>query len=147
MSEPNVTISLTVKDGHKALDFYAKALRAKETTRMLDPNGGVGHAEFMLGETKVYLSEESEEWHAYAMPEGGRASCLFTVSTEDCDESFRQATEAGGTSLKEPENMFWGGRCAIFQDPFGYRWSFVQILEELTNEEVEKRAKEAMGGS
>lgn len=145
MSEQNVSISLTVKDGSKALEFYDKALGAKETMRMLDPNGGVGHAEFMLGETKIYLSEESDEWHAYAMPEGGRASCLFSVGTEDCDESYRRAVEAGGVGLNEPEDMFWGGRCSMFQDPFGYRWSFVQILEVLTPEEVKKRAKDAMG--
>ncbi len=143
MSEPTVSFSLTVKDGNKALEFYKNALGAEVTLLWPDEDGGVSHAEFMLGNTKIYLSDESEEWHAYAMPEGGRASCLFNIGTDDCHAAFKKAVDAGGTVLNEPKDMFWGGRCAMIQDPFGYRWSITQILEVLTPEEMQERAKEA----
>lgn len=145
MSEPTVFLSLTVKDGNKALDFYAKALGAKELYRMPTPAGGVAHAEMMIGTTKIYLSDESPEWNAYAMPEGVKASCLFSVATDSCDESFAQATGAGAEVLSKPTDMFWGARSAMVLDPFGYRWSFTQIIEEVSPEEMERRAKEAFG--
>lgn len=144
MSEPTLSISLTVKDGAAALDFYAKAFGAKELCRMEAPEGGVAHAEFLLGDTKIYLSEESSEWNAYAMPKGTMASCLICVMTENCDEAFARATSEGGVGLSDPADMFWGARSAMILDPFGYRWSFSQVIEEVSQEEVERRAKEAM---
>lgn len=61
------------------LHFQAKALRAKKLYRMPKPNGGVPHPEFMTGDPKIYISDESEEWHAYAMAEGAKALCLFEI--------------------------------------------------------------------
>lgn len=143
MSEPTVSVSLTVKEGNKALDFYTRALGAEVTYTMPSPDGGVAHAEFMLGTSKIYLSDESEEWHAYAMPEGGRASCLFSLSTDDCDVAFKKAVDAGGTVLTEPTDTPWGCRCAMIQDPFGYRWSLLQVIEVLTHEQIEERMKQS----
>ncbi len=37
------------------------------------PKGPVGHAEFMIGNTKISISGESPESHAKAVPEGGSA--------------------------------------------------------------------------
>ncbi len=145
-NEPTVSLSLTVNDGSAALDFYTRAFGAKELYRMADPGGGVAHAEFMLGNTKIFLSEASPEWHAAAMPEGAKASCLFAIQTDSCDDSFKRATEAGGEVLSEPEDQFWGCRSAIIRDPFGYRWSFGQVIEEVSPEEMARRAKELFGG-
>jgi PhnB protein len=76
---PTVSLSLTVKDAAKALDFYAEAFGAVEIFRMPIPDGGVAHAEFMIGNTRIYISDESEAWHAFAMPEGTTAACLFRL--------------------------------------------------------------------
>ena len=140
--EPTVSFSLTVKDAAKALAFYAVSFGAVEVFRMPIPDGGVAHAEFMIGNTRIYISDESEEWHAFAMPEGTTASCLFSIMTEDCDRAYNQAVKAGAESLRVPENQFWGMRSAIVKDPFGYRWSFNQMVEEVPPEELAKRAQE-----
>lgn len=140
-TEPTVSFSLTVKDANKALAFYTEAFGAKELFRMPTPDGGVAHAEFMIGNTHIYISDESEEWHAFAMPDGTMASCLFSVMTDDCDAAYKGATGAGAESLSEPENQFWGSRSAIVKDPFGYRWSLNQQIEEVSPEELTKRAE------
>ena len=140
-TEPTVALSLTVKDTASALNFYSTALGAVEVFRMPAPDGGVAHAEFMVGNTRIYISDEAEEWHAFAMPEGTTASCLFSIMTEDCDSAFHRAIEAGAQSLSEPENKFWGTRSALIKDPFGYRWSFNQMVEELSPEEMAERAQ------
>ncbi len=146
-TEPTVAISLTVNDSAAALDFYTQALGAKELYRMPDPNGGIAHAEFMIGNTHMYMSDASDEWHAYPMAEGTKASCLFSIQTESCDTAYDQAVEAGGESLNQPETQFWGMRTAMIVDPFGYRWSFSELVEELSAEEMEKRAQEAFAGT
>ena len=144
-NESTVSISLTVKSASDALDYYTRAFGAKELYRMPTPDGGVAHAEFMIGNTRVYISDESPEWHASAMSEGTRASCLFAIKTESCNNSHKQAVEAGGESLMEPEDQFWGIRSGMIQDPFGYRWSFGEFLEEVSPEEMARRAKELFG--
>ncbi len=140
--EPTVSFSLTVKDAAQALDFYTTAFGAKELFRMPAPDGSVAHAEFIIGNTRIYISGEAEEWHAYAMPENTMASCLFSIATEDCDAAHERATQAGAESLSPPVDQFWGARSSIIKDPYGYRWSFSQMIEELSPEEISKRAEE-----
>lgn len=143
---PTVSLSLTFKGGAEALAFYKKAFGATEVFRMDEPDGsGIAHAEFMIGNTKIYLSNESPEWGAKAMPEGATASCCFSILVEECDAAHAKALEAGATSISEPEDKFWGGRSSVIRDPFGYRWSFVQITEQLTEEEISRRAQELYG--
>ena len=141
-SEPTVSFSLTVKDTSAALKFYSEALGAKELFRLPTPDGGVAHAEFMIGNSRIYMSDEAAEWHAFAMPEGATASCLFSIMTEDCDKSCNRAVEAGGKLLGGPQDFFWGTRSALIKDPFGYRWAFNQKIEDVSPEELERRAKE-----
>ena len=138
---PTISLSLTVKNSAEALLFYAEALGAEEIFRMPTPDGGIGHAEFKIGNTHIYMSDEAPDWHAYAMPEGGMASCLFSIITEDCDKAHEKAVEAGAESISPPMDQFWGTRSAIIKDPFGYRWSFNQQIEEITPEELAKRAE------
>jgi PhnB protein len=138
---PTISISLTVKDTAKALQFYANALGAKEVFRMPAPTGGTAHAEFVIGNTIVYISDEAPDWHAYAMQEGQMAACLFAIICDDCDQSYERAVKAGADSLSPPQDHFWGVRSAIIKDPFGYRWSFGQQIEAVSEEEMAKRAQ------
>ncbi len=141
-SEPTVTFSLTVKDTARALAFYKQAFGAEELFRMPSPDGGVAHAEFMIGNTRIYISDEYEDYHAVAMPEGATASCLFSILVEDCDAAHERAAACGAATLSAPADRFWGTRSAILRDPFGYRWCLNQRIEELTPEEIERRARQ-----
>ena len=145
-TEPTVSLSLTVKDTARALEFYGNAFGAQELFRMPSPDGGIAHAEFMLGNTHIYISDEAAEWHAFAMPEGAAASCLFSIATDDCDRAHQQALSAGAESLSEPQDQFWGTRSSVLKDPFGYRWSLSQKIEEVSPEELAKRAEAFFSG-
>lgn len=112
---------------------------------MAGPEGGVAHAEFMFAGTKFYLSEESAEWNAFAMPEGQKSSSLIMVSTDGCDEAFDRATAGGSLGLMPPADMFWGARSAMVLDPSGFRWAFNQATEEISPDELDRRAKDALG--
>lgn len=144
--EPTVSISLTFKRAADALDFYSKAFGAVELFRMSPAEGVVSHAEFMIGNTHMLMSDESPMWQASAMPEGTMASCLFAINVENVDEAFAKAIEAGATPLSPPEDQFWGKRTGIVCDPFGYRWNLRQHIEDVSPEEMMKRAQAFMSG-
>ena len=92
--EPTVSISLTFKRAADALDFYSKAFGAVELFRMSPAEGIVPHAEFMIGNTHMLMSDESPMWQASAMPEGTMASCLFAINVDNVDEAFAKAIES-----------------------------------------------------
>ncbi len=131
-----VSFSLTVKNGNAALAFYAAAFGAKELYRMMGPNGGIAHAEFMLGHTRVFLSEEASDWNACCLPPGYMSPCLFMIHVPDCDAAYKKAIAANAQVLKKPESYWWGERSAMFVDADGYRWSISQKVEELLQEDV-----------
>ncbi len=139
---PSVTLSLTVKDACSALAFYKAAFGAHELYRMEVPGKGVVHAEFSVRGTKLYISEEAPDFQAFAMPEGTMASCLICLESDDCDADFQRAMAAGATQISKPANQFHGVRNAAVLDPFGYRWSFGQTVEKLTEAAIAERAKE-----
>jgi PhnB protein len=69
------------------------------------------------------------------------AACLFAIVCDDCDQSYERAVNAGADPLSPPQDHFWGVRSAIIKDPFGYRWSFGQQIEAVSEEEMAKRAQ------
>lgn len=144
-NRPTVSLSLTTRDSAAALEFYVRAFGAEEIFRLPDPQGGVAHAEFRIGNTHIFISDEAEDWHAKALPDGILAPCLFTIGTDDCDAAFRKAVEAGADPLSEPVDQFWGERSAMVKDPFGYRWGIAQHVEDVSPEELERRVKELFG--
>ncbi len=140
-----VTAHLTVRDAAKAIDFYKKAFGAKEKMRMLSPDGKrVVHAELQIGDSIVFLADEFPEMsNATVSPEtlGGRRTGGLNLYVEDADKVFGQAIQAGATSMMPVAEQFWGDRHGAVIDPFGHLWSVSTRVEELTQAEMEERAK------
>jgi uncharacterized protein len=44
------------------------------------------------------------------------------ASEAEVDEAFAAALAAGGTALKSPEKVFWGGYSGYWADPDGHVW-------------------------
>lgn len=143
--EPSIVLSLTVSDVAAALDFYAKAFGAEEFMRMAMPDGTVVQAEMKIGNSMFYVSVGSEDWQAASLEKGAVAPCLFIITVEDVDPAFEKAIALGGTEIEGPKDQFWGMRTSILADPFGYRWNVRKITEELSSEEIMKRAAALMG--
>ena len=54
---------------------------------------------------------------------------------------------AAGAQVRMPlADMFWGDRYGVVTDPFGHKWSVATHKEDLTPEEISKRAQAAFGG-
>lgn len=45
-----------------------------------------------------------------------------------------------------PADQFYGDRMACLQDPFGHNWMFSTHIEDVSEPELERRAKEMFGG-
>ncbi|MGP8075229.1 MAG: VOC family protein [Thermoplasmata archaeon] len=133
---------LTVHDGVRALEFYTKGLGATERMRSTGPGGKIQHAEFVLGDSIFMLSDEFPEMGSKSPKSlGGCVGGIF-LYVPDTDAIYHRAIAAGATSLSAPEDMFWGDRHARIRDPFGHEWSIATHKEDLSREEVDKRAKE-----
>ena len=139
----NITPYLVCRDASKAIEFYKKALGAKERFRMPGPGGTVAHAELEIGDSLFMLGEESPQQGALAPPTiGGTATGIF-IYTEDVDKAFARAIAAGATSEQPPTDMFWGDRYGKFRDPFGHRWSMATHVEDVSPKEMARRSAEA----
>jgi len=133
---------LIVDNGPKALEFYTKGMGAKERVRSTGPGGKIQHAEFILGDSIFMLSDEYPEMGSRSPKTlGGSVGGVF-LYVPDTDAIYHRAIAAGATSLSTPTDMFWGDRHARIRDPFGHEWSIATHIEDVSREELEKRAKE-----
>jgi len=141
----SVTPSLTVRDGAAALDFYARAFGAAEVFRMPEPSGKIMHAEFIIGDSRIMLSDEYPDYGSLA-PEIGKGGA-FMIYVTDVDAAFEQAVAAGATSVQPPTDMFWGDRSGKVNDPYGYRWTLASHVRDVSQEDMEAAAKAWSEGS
>lgn len=138
----SVTPYLVVDNAKAAIDFYARAFHAKELFRL--PMGDkIGHAEIMIGDSHVMLSDEWPDMNMRGPKARGGATASMMVYVDDVDATFAQAVKAGGTADKQPENQFWGDRMGTLVDPFGHRWMLATHVEDVAPEELERRMASA----
>src|SRR5262249_58609437 len=117
-----VTPCLIVRDGGKALEFYAEVFGARERMRFPGPDGGVAHAEIEIGDSVVIVEDEDAYRGTSAPPPGGLpGSPVFQfIYVEDVDAVVARAVELGATLQRAPEDQFYGDRDGYLVDPYGH---------------------------
>jgi PhnB protein len=138
-----VTPQLIFNNTEQAIDWYKKALDAKEVSRSKGPDGKVMHAEIQVGDSRLMLNDEMGGGKS-AQTIGGTPVSLW-VYVDDCDAMFNSAMNAGAKvfgPMGQLADQFWGDRAGTFTDPFGYRWSIATHKQDLTQAEMEQRAAE-----
>ncbi len=138
----SVMPGLTFKSSVEAIDFYVRAFSAEQTVLIPGPNDRIMHAEVMIGDSVLMMSDEFPELDARCPEHYKGTPMILRINVPDVDAVFAQAVEAGAESMREPENMFWGERIGFIRDPFGYRWGIATYVEEVEPEEVMRRARE-----
>jgi PhnB protein len=141
---PRVMPYLCVDGASAAIDFYSAVFGATERMRMPAPDGKLAHAELQLGDSVVALSDEYPELGARSPKAFGGSPVTMSVYVEDVDAIFERALKAGAKALRPVEDQFYGDRSGQFEDPFGHRWSVGTHIEDVSPEEMAKRAQ-AMG--
>ena len=134
---------LIIRGASDAIDFYKKAFGATELFRFPAPDGKIGHAEIKIGDSPIMLADEYPEM-GYKGPQSlGGSPVSIMIYVEDVDTVFNRAV-ASGASVKEPvSDKFYGDRLGTVTDPFGHVWHVSTHKEDVSPEEMERRAKAA----
>ena len=135
---------LAVDDAARAIEFYGRALGAKDVVRMDAPDGKIAHAELEIGDSRIMVSDPFP--HASTRPPrelGGTSASVF-LYVEDVDAVVKQAVDAGATVTMEVADQFWGDRFGTITDPFGHVWGIATHVEDLSPEEIAERGRAAM---
>ena len=140
-----ITPYLIVRGGEAALSFYEKAFGAEVKVRMTGDNGRMNHAEFHIGDSVLMLADELIELNMRSPLTVGGGSVSFTIYVPDCDAVYNAALEAGASVIRPVADQFYGDRSGLLLDPFGHSWNIATHMEDVSAEEIKKRADEAFG--
>lgn len=136
----SITPHLVVRDASRAIDFYKRAFGAEQRKRTDDPTGKVMHAELKIGNTTLMLADE---FPGMGNPAPGKegSPVVLNLYSDDVDALWEKATDAGATVTMPLEDQFWGDRYGQIRDPFGHAWALGQHKEDLSPEEINRRAE------
>ncbi|MGH9396806.1 MAG: VOC family protein [Terriglobia bacterium] len=138
-----ITPHLVVGEASKAIEFYKKAFGAQVKGVHQMPDGKVAHAEIVIGDSKVFMSDEFPEMGSKGPQTLGGTAVVLNVYVENVDELFSQAVASGATVVMPLANQFWGDRYGLLEDPFGHRWALAAHVEDVAPDEMERRSKAA----
>ena len=135
-----ITPYLLVRNAAAAMDYYKKAFGAVEIGRF-EMGGRIGHADMTIGDSHFMLADEHPEM-GYVGPETlGGTTFGMALYVANVDELFQRAIDAGGKVERAVADQFYGDRTGTLIDPFGHKWSILTHVEDVTEEEMERRAK------
>jgi PhnB protein len=115
--------------------------------RMAGPGGRIGHAEIKIGKANIMLADEHPEIGFLSPRTLGGSPVLIHIYVEDVDALAARAVAAGAKVTRPVADQFYGDRTGAFEDPFGHKWHFATHKEDVSHEEMGKRAAAQSAGS
>jgi PhnB protein len=137
---------LIIRGAARALEFYKEALGATERMRLAMPNGQIGHAEIEIGGSVIMLGDESPEMNCRSPEALGGSPVSLHLYVEDADAVVAQAQSHGAKVTRPVQDQFYGDRSGTIVDPFGHTWHIATHIEDLSPEEVGRRAAQKFEG-
>jgi PhnB protein len=145
-SYPTVSPYLIVAHAAAALEFYRTAFGATLKRRLAMPDGKIMHAEMRIGDSIVMLADEFPSHEAFGPEHFGGSPVSVVLNVGNADTLYAQALAAGATSLRPMTDQPFGDRSGTIRDPFGHRWTLTTHIEDISDEEIERRFSAMMGG-
>lgn len=136
----SITPYLYLRDATRAIEFYKEVFGAKELFRMDAPGGKIGHAEIKIGDSHIMLADECTDADARSPQAIGGSPVGLLLYIEDVDAVTESALAAGAKLLEPLEDKFYGDRMGKLEDPFGHIWAIATHMEDVSPEELQKRA-------
>jgi len=140
----SVTAHLVARDAAAAIGFYTRAFGARELYRLVEPGGKVGHAELMIGNSRLMIADEYPDFGALGAASIGGSPVKLLLYVADADAVMRQALAAGATELRPVKNQFHGDRSGMVLDPFGLSWTIATPIEDVSPDEMQRRFTAAL---
>lgn len=139
----SVSPYLIVDGAARAIEFYKQAFGATELFRHAAPGGKIGHAEVRIGDTVIMLADVHGEVGAHAPGHYGGSPVSLHVYLEDVDKVAQRAVAAGAKVKRPVADQFYGDRLGTLEDPFGHTWHVSSHIEDVSAEELSRRAAKA----
>ena len=136
---------LCVRGGTAALEFYERAFEARSRVSVVMPDGRIGHSELTIGAARIMLSDEFPDFDTLSPLTIGGTSVTIHLYVADVDLFVQKAARAGARILRPPEDHFYGDRAAKLEDPYGHRWYVATRKEDVSPEEMQRRANQIFG--
>jgi PhnB protein len=140
----SITPYLAIDGAADAIAFYKKAFGATEVMRMAGPAGKVGHAEIEIGGSRIMLADEYPDMNFRSPKAYGGSPVGLHLYVADVDAVARQSLAAGARELRPVKDQFYGDRTGSIEDPFGHVWHIATRKEDLSEDELKRRANQAM---
>lgn len=146
----SVTPYLFISGADAAIAFYIEAFGAEEVMRLPSPDGLVMHAEIRVGDSHIMLADAMEAAGVHSPDTLGGVASSLMLYVDDVDAVYQRAVDAGATEMRPIEDQFWGDRMGTVIDPFGHQWSIATHVEDVDDEEMQRRftaMMDDMGGA
>ena len=136
----SATPYLICKGAARAIDFYKQAFGATELMRFPGPGGSIGHAEIKIGDSPMMLADEMPQMGYRSPASLGGSPVSIMLYVQDVDKVVNQAVKAGAKLERPVADQFYGDRNGTIQDPFGHVWTIGTHKEDVSPEEMQRRA-------
>ncbi|MGH7429506.1 MAG: VOC family protein [Candidatus Methylomirabilaceae bacterium] len=146
-----VTPHLICAGAADAIEFYKKAFNAVEMARRPGPQGKLIHACIRIGDSTLMLVDEFPDWGSFGPKSLKGSPVTIHLQVEDVDAVVERAVSAGAKitmplgvgakAVKPVQDQFYGDRTGTLEDPFAHVWFLATHKEDLTPEEINKRAE------
>jgi PhnB protein len=137
---------LITPDAAAAMEFYAAAFGATVKRRLAMPDGKIMHAEMKIGDSIIMLADEFPSHESFGPEHFGGSPVSVVLYVENADTLYARALEAGATSIRPMADQPFGDLSGTVRDPFGHRWILISHIEDLSDQEIERRFAAMMGG-
>ena len=142
-----VTPRLVVPDGEAAIAFYKEAFGAEEVVERFEMGGRLIHAVLKIGDGAILLTQDGADSDAPARaPKDGVVTAIMATYWDDPDAVWERALAGGAEVLYPLQDQFYGERSGRLRDPFGHQWMISKVVEQLSAEEMHRRAAALFGG-
>ncbi|MFC3031725.1 VOC family protein [Pseudoalteromonas fenneropenaei] len=141
----SLTPYLVVAGANEAISFYQTAFGATLKLKMDTPDGKVAHAELLIGNSHLMLSDGCDDINFKSPHELGGTPVSLMCYVDNVDTVFATALAAGAKELRPVVDQFYGDRSGTLQDPFGHLWTISTHMEELSEQELQQRLAAMMG--
>jgi uncharacterized glyoxalase superfamily protein PhnB len=139
-----ITPHLVCGGAADAIEFYKRAFGAKENMRLQGANGKLMHASICVGDASVMLVDELPEWGSLSPITLGGSPVTIHLYVDDVDAFVERAVKAGALLRMPVEDMFWGDRYGVIEDPFGHKWSIATHIRDMSGDEIAEAMKKFM---
>ncbi len=127
-SKSNIIPGMRYKDAPAAIDWLCRALGFTPHLVVPDEDGGIAHAQLVLGNGMIMLGsyrDEGEYDRLVRLPQdaGGSTQAAYIV-IEEIEDHYQNAVEAGARIVYELAEQDYGGKLYSALDPEGHLWNF-----------------------